>query len=305
MPNKMERFTQRARRVLSIAQEEAERLRHNAIDTEHMLMGLLHEEGGVAGRVLRDLAVEQKRIEEILTQSPQSDAPSSSKMTDLTAGCKRVLELAVDEARRMGHHYIGTEHLLLGMVRQEDSTAVRILKQLNVTPEEVRQQTRRVLQEIPTHDDVQPQMAAEPSSAVPEPKQAMKRLSADAYDLLENVLMKILNMIEADKLPVAQGVELFSTLAPDLKLAPGQQAELISHLFEQKKFNDYQVRLKAIDSKGVETLSETILPLTTLLGEIDHFLAVALNEPDTPLTFTLGDNILKLQIEKGKSNDVQ
>jgi hypothetical protein len=141
---------------------------------------------------------------------------------------------------------------------------------------------------------------AESPAAVPVPKQATTRLPADAYELLENVLMKILEMIETGKLPLAQGVELFGTLTPDLKLAPGQQAELISHLFDQKKFNDYQVSLKAVDSKGVETISETKLPLTTLLAEIDRFLAATLNEPEKPLTFTLGDSSLEVRIGKDK-----
>src|SRR5438552_1440793 len=108
MPNKMERFTQRARRVLALAQEEAERLHHKGIDSEHMLMGLLREEGGVAGRVLRDLGVEQKRIEEVIGESAQPDALAAGKSAEVTSNCKRVLELAVDEARCMGYHYIGT-----------------------------------------------------------------------------------------------------------------------------------------------------------------------------------------------------
>ena len=129
----------------------------------------------------------------------------------------------------------------------------------------------------------------------------MTRLPAAAYELLENVLMKILDMIESGKLPIAQAVELFSTLTPDLKLAPGQQAELISHLFEHTKFNDYQVSLSAVDSKGVETISETKLPLTTLLAEIDRFLAATLNEPEKPLMFTLGDSSIQVRIEKGEN----
>ncbi len=150
MPNnKMERFTQRARRVLSLAQEEAERLRHNYIGTEHLLLGLLREEGGVAGRVLRDLGLEQRRVEELVEEMTRASARTSNTAAELSPGTKRVLELAVDEARRMGHHYIGTEHLLLGLVRQSEGVAIDVLKRLGVSPEEVRRQTRRVLQESP------------------------------------------------------------------------------------------------------------------------------------------------------------
>src|SRR5512145_2889907 len=149
VPNKMERFTQRARRVLSLAQEEAERLQHNYIGTEHLLLGLMREEGGVAGRVLRDLGLEQRRVEELVERMTRATSRTTTTNLDLSPGTKRVLELAVDEARRMGHHYIGTEHLLLGLVRQSDGVAIDVLKRLGISPEEIRRQTRRVLQESP------------------------------------------------------------------------------------------------------------------------------------------------------------
>jgi ATP-dependent Clp protease ATP-binding subunit ClpC len=147
----MERFTQRARRVLSLAQEEAERLRHNYIGTEHLLLGLMREEGGVAGRVLRELGLEQRRVEELVEELTRASSRTSNAALDLSPGTKRVLELAVDEARRMGHHYIGTEHLLLGLVRQSDGVAIDVLKRLGISPEEIRRQTRRVLQESPAN----------------------------------------------------------------------------------------------------------------------------------------------------------
>lgn len=149
MPNKMERFTQRARRVLSLAQDEAERLQHNYIGTEHLLLGLMREEGGVAGRVLRDLGLEQSRVEELVERLTRASTRTPPVQLDLSPGTKKVLELAVDEARRMGHHYIGTEHLLLGLVRQSEGVAIDVLKRLGVSPEEVRRTTRRVLQESP------------------------------------------------------------------------------------------------------------------------------------------------------------
>lgn len=157
MANKMERFTQRARRVLSLAQEEAERFQHNYIGTEHLLLGLIREEGGVAGRVLRELGLTQRSVEEQVERMTRATPRSGGGQPELSPGTKRVLELAVDEARRMGHHYIGTEHLLLGLVRLTEGVAIDILKKLNISPEEVRRQTRRVLQESP----VQPQQPSQ------------------------------------------------------------------------------------------------------------------------------------------------
>jgi ATP-dependent Clp protease ATP-binding subunit ClpC len=106
--NKMERFTQRARRVLSLATEEAERLEHNHIGTEHLLLGLMREEGGVAGRVIRELGLDQSRVEELVERMTRATRRNADTNLDLSPGTKRVLELAVDEARRT--HTPGTRH---------------------------------------------------------------------------------------------------------------------------------------------------------------------------------------------------
>jgi len=142
----MERFTQRARRVLSLAHQEAERMRQNYIGTEHLLLGLIREEGGVAGRVLRELGLEGDRVQEIVERLTGSGSYRGGKL-DLSPGTQQVLEFAVDEARRLNHHYIGTEHLLLGLVRYGEGVAMDVLRKLGVTPEQIRRQTRRILQE--------------------------------------------------------------------------------------------------------------------------------------------------------------
>ena len=141
----MERFTQRARRVLSLAHQEAERARKNKIGTEHLLLGLMEEEGGVAGRVLRELGMDSDRMREIVERIAGSGDYTGGKI-ELAPETQQVLEQAVDEARRLGHHYIGTEHILLGLVRGED-TAMDVLRKLGVTPDQIRRQTRRVLNE--------------------------------------------------------------------------------------------------------------------------------------------------------------
>jgi ATP-dependent Clp protease ATP-binding subunit ClpC len=141
----MERFTQRARRVLSLAHTEAERARQSNIGTEHLLLGLADEEGGVAGRVLRELGLEPSRVREMVERVSPSGRYTGGKI-DLAPETQQVLEFAVDEARRLGHHYIGTEHILLALVRAEGS-AMDVLRRLGVTPDQIRRQTRRVLNE--------------------------------------------------------------------------------------------------------------------------------------------------------------
>ncbi len=156
MSDKLQRFTQRARRVLALAQEEAERMKHAYIGTEHLLLGLMKEEGGVASRVLRELGLETRRVQEIVERLTGANKTTPTAKIDLSPGTKRVLELAVDEARRMGHHYIGTEHLLLGLVRQNEGVAIDVLKKLGVSAEQIRRQTRRVLQESPSQQPSTP-----------------------------------------------------------------------------------------------------------------------------------------------------
>ena len=145
----MERFTQRARRVLSLAHQEAERMRQDAIRTEHLLLGLIEEEGGVAGRVLRELGLESERVREMVERLSSHGEERPVKI-DLSPGVQRVLELAIDEAQRMGHHYIGTEHLLLGLLRSNEGLASSVLGKMGITSEQVRRQTRRILQESST-----------------------------------------------------------------------------------------------------------------------------------------------------------
>ncbi len=145
----MERFTQRARRVLSLAHEEAERLHHNYIGTEHLLLGLIKEEGGVAGQVLRDLGLDPARVKEMVERLTGIGRHAGNRI-ELAPGTEQVLQMAIEEARRMGHHYIGTEHLLLGMVRQGEGVGVDVLRRLGITPEQIRRQIRRKLQESPT-----------------------------------------------------------------------------------------------------------------------------------------------------------
>jgi ATP-dependent Clp protease ATP-binding subunit ClpC len=150
MADNLDKFTKRARRVLSYAQEEATRLNHNYIGTEHLLLGLLREEEGLAAKVLRDLGVDQNRVRRMIEDLVgRGQAPANARLT-LTPRTRRVIELAVDEARRLGHHYIGTEHLLLGLVREEDGIAISVLRTLNLTPEKIRQQlTKAVLESQP------------------------------------------------------------------------------------------------------------------------------------------------------------
>ncbi len=143
MSDKLDRFTKRARRVLTLAQEEALRLNHNYIGTEHLLLGLVREENGVAVKVLRELGVEPSQVIRAVERTVGRGERTPFGKPTLAPRTKRVVELAIDEARLMGHHYIGTEHLLLGLVREGEGIAVNVLRGLGVNLDRVRTQTAR------------------------------------------------------------------------------------------------------------------------------------------------------------------
>jgi ATP-dependent Clp protease ATP-binding subunit ClpC len=152
MADKFDRFTKRARRVLSLAQEEAQRLNHNYIGTEHLLLGLIREENGVAVKVLQELGVKPQRVKDMVERTVgQGQRTMFSSRLTLTPRTKHVIELAVDEARRMGHHYIGTEHLLLGLMREGEGVAVNVLRSMGVNLEKARAQTGRLMAENPVY----------------------------------------------------------------------------------------------------------------------------------------------------------
>jgi ATP-dependent Clp protease ATP-binding subunit ClpC len=143
MSDKFDKFTKRARRVLTFAQEEAQRLNHNYIGTEHILLGLIREEEGLAAKVLRELGLDQNRVRQVIEEIVGRGQAAPGTRLALTPRTKRVIELAVDEARRMGMHYIGTEHLLLGLIREGDGIAVNVLKSLGISPDKVRSNLAR------------------------------------------------------------------------------------------------------------------------------------------------------------------
>ena len=167
----MERFTQRARRVLSLAHQEAERSRQSSIGTEHLILGLMDEEGGVAGRVLRDLGMTPERVREMVERVSGPATTFDPNRIELAPETQQVLEYAIEEARRLSHHYIGTEHILLGLVRVE-GTGMEVLRRLGITGDQVRRQTRRVLNESSptTPATAGPSQAGKGGSAAANPK---------------------------------------------------------------------------------------------------------------------------------------
>jgi ATP-dependent Clp protease ATP-binding subunit ClpC len=188
-----ERFTQRARKVLSLAHQEAERAHQGSIGTEHILLGLLEEDGGVAGRVLRELGLESSRVREMVQRiSPDGDHLEGK--IELSSDTQKVLGYAVEEAQRLSHQYIGTEHILLGLVRNE-GTALEVLNKLGVTPDQVKRQTRRILHESSI-------------SAVPEGSSKPAAKNEPKTPLVDQLAVDLTTLAEQEKLDPVIGRQM-------------------------------------------------------------------------------------------------
>ncbi|MFH1169553.1 MAG: ATP-dependent Clp protease ATP-binding subunit, partial [Chloroflexota bacterium] len=145
MASRFEKFSERARRVLTVAQEEARNLNHSYIGTEHILLGLVREEEGVAAKVLGNLGIGLGKVRSAVEFIIGRGEKPSTGETGLTPRAKKVIELAIDEARQMGHNYIGTEHLLLGLLREGEGVAFSVLDSFGINLERARAETVHVL----------------------------------------------------------------------------------------------------------------------------------------------------------------
>ena len=145
MASRFEKFSEKARRVLSLAQEEAQRFNHTYIGTEHVLLGLVRENDGVAAKVLTNLGVELPKVRSAVEFIIGRGERASTGEIGLTPRAKKVIELAVDEARRLNHNYIGTEHLLIGLMREGEGVPAGVLESLGVTLDKIRAETSRIL----------------------------------------------------------------------------------------------------------------------------------------------------------------
>jgi hypothetical protein len=144
-----ERFTERARQVVVLAQEEARTLRHNYIGTEHILLGLLRDEAGLAARVLESLDITLERVRAQVVRIVGPGEEVTEGQIPFTPRAKKVLELALREALSLGHNYIGTEHILLGMTRENEGVAARILLDFDADAEKIRNEVIRMLSGSP------------------------------------------------------------------------------------------------------------------------------------------------------------
>src|SRR5437762_12285574 len=176
-------FTERTRKVLAMAREEAARLHHEYVGTEHILLALVRQGEGVAATVLQNLSVELDEVQQKIEEQVKKGKATQASGPDLpyTTRAKKVLELAMAEARELNHSYVGTEHLLLGLLREEKGIAAQVLTDAGVNLEAARAETLRIL-----GTDVQAQGtggAQQPSGAPPAaPQKGEKKSKTPALD---------------------------------------------------------------------------------------------------------------------------
>ena len=163
-----ERFSERAKKVLTLAQEEAERGHHSYIGTEHLLIGLLRETEGLAGKVLRELGVDVGRVRKTIESVIGRNERTIIQQIIPTSRVKKVIELSFDEARRMGHEYVGTEHILLGLLIEGEGIAARVLSDLGVTLDTARAEIERQLAANPTVESVAAPVSRPAESTFPD-----------------------------------------------------------------------------------------------------------------------------------------
>ena len=188
-----ERFTDRAKRVLALAQDEAIRFNHNYIGTEHLLIGLIREEEGVAARVLHKLGVELDKagtaLGFIVGRGDATVAPSEITLSPRT---KKVIELAIDEARKLGHGRVGTEHMLLGLAREGEGIASGIIESLGVTMDKVRHTV------IETIGQIKPETPSQLKPDLPTNVYSNTLVLTGPFDLLDDAAKRVLGLAEEE-----------------------------------------------------------------------------------------------------------
>jgi len=234
--DRFNKFTERARKVLGLAQEEAQRLRHNYIGTEHLLLGLVREREGIAGRVLSgqgvDLDEVRARVEHIIGRG---DHVVTGEV-GFTPRAKKVVQLAVDEAVDLGHHYIGTEHILLGLVREGEGIAAGVLESFDLRLGQVRTAVLQELTHLPP-DEAREQAARRPSFSGPKNNVVTCRLDDHAVTALDALVEAGIRSTRSDAAAwlIAAGIEAHRPLFERVEATIAEirrlraEAQLIAH----------------------------------------------------------------------------
>jgi ATP-dependent Clp protease ATP-binding subunit ClpC len=233
-----ERFTDRARKVMQLANQEAQRFNHEYIGTEHILLGLIREGGGVAVNVLKDLDIDLYRVrkdtENILMPGP--DMVTMGKLRQ-TPRAKKVIEYSIEEARNLNHNYVGTEHLLLGLLREQEGVAAQVLMNRGLKLEEVREEVLNLLGHNMASGESGGRLADVPTGR--DLNTALRCLPQPVIQALKEINDRIKKLTEDKEFSIAQ---------QDFEWAAGLQDK--EHEFKRKLgdgIKELQARLREMD----------------------------------------------------------
>jgi ATP-dependent Clp protease ATP-binding subunit ClpA len=198
-----ERFTDRAQKVMQLANQEAQRFNHEYIGTEHILLGLVKEGSGVAANVLKNLDIDLRKIrlevEKIVMHGPGTDSPFRG-IRPQTPRAKKVIEYSIEEARNLNHNYVGTEHLLLGLLREREGVAAQVLMNLGLKLEDVREEVLNLLgHDRPSADERTVRLPAIPLASLDE-------LTGEQFEATQGLVKRLLE--ERDAAVEAQDFDL-------------------------------------------------------------------------------------------------
>lgn len=279
-----ERFTQRTKRVMTLAEEAAIQLKQAALGSEHILLGLLREENGVASRVLLDLGLTPRSVLDFITEIvPPGEGFIPLNSREWSPETQELIDLAVDEAGKLDHHYIGTEHILLGLIRQEDSIAARTLHRFDISADQVREETRRLLQEPPPAH-ISPDRIEPEAPVVDETPTAPKVSPANA-DMALAIVTKVLNMVADNTLSATQASELLRALHLDLSLTPTGKARFANMVNRSPDDAKRRVRITISNTITKQPQFEIVNSLDYILNYIDHFLRLVADNELESLVF--------------------
>jgi ATP-dependent Clp protease ATP-binding subunit ClpA len=255
-------LTEQAGQALFFARQYVDQFQLLSVNPEHLLIGLVREEYGIAGLILRDMGLQPKQVEEVVTELTHALPRTNEPHAELSQKTKNVFELAVDEAHRMGHKHIHTEHLLLGLLRQRQSVATDVLVRLGISTDTLRQKTRRILHTRPLS------IPAQQSSY----ERGTQATGSNSIYLIESLMRKMLDMVGEGKLTLEQSNEMLVTLQPGLQLNTGMQAWLTTLLNQQEQPDTRRVQITASNRDTQQEVYTLTLSLAEALDKLDQLL---------------------------------
>ncbi len=237
-----------------------------------LLLGLLREVDGKGGHVLRDAGLGYEQVAQAVPAFPQ---PFRGTTLDLSDDTKRVLELATETVRERSQLYIGTEHLLMGILKYPECRAFELLQRFNIEPEDLRQQVLKILGESPAQPSPPPKQAAELPPFRKQPSGLIHVIESKSFEIIQGTIAKILAMVGEGKLTSEQAIELMTGFQPYLAPSTGQKAELIAQSLGAVDMEKRKLHIVIRNIATRDIVYETTTPFRQAMDNLDTLVLAA------------------------------